>query len=227
MWNRQEVKAKGKEAFKRNYWNTVLAAFIYTLLFAASSGTSVTHKEDISASLNEALQDNPNIFPILIIIISTLTLTIIIATLIRLFLINPIEVGCGRYFMVNIDENAQIAELGHPFKNNYMSVVVGLLVRDLLIGLGFALLIIPGCILLYSYRMVPYILAEEPDIKAIDALKKSRAMMKGNKWDAFVYDLSFILWYILVLFTLGLAGVFYVNPYKLSSDAALYKAIKG
>ncbi len=50
--------------------------------------------------------------------------------------------------------------------------------------------------------------------------------MKGHKWNAFVYDLSFIGWFILSAFTCGLLGVFYVFPYKFNSDAALYQAIK-
>ena len=56
--------------------------------------------------------------------------------------------------------------------------------------------------------------------------KKSRAMMQGHKWAAFVYELSFIGWAILAGLTLGILGVFYVNPYKQNADAALYESIK-
>ena len=52
-------------------------------------------------------------------------------------------------------------------------------------------------------------------------------MMNGQKWKAFVYDLSFIGWGILSTITFGLAGVFYVSPYKYQSDAALFEALYG
>ena len=38
----------------------------------------------------------------------------------------------------------------------------------------------------YSYRMVPYIVAENPNIEALDAIRLSRRMMKGHKWECFV-----------------------------------------
>ena len=49
--------------------------------------------------------------------------------------------------------------------------------------------------------------------------------MTGNKWKAFVLDLSFIGWQLLSICTLGLLSIFYVNPYKFSTNAALYEAI--
>jgi len=50
--------------------------------------------------------------------------------------------------------------------------------------------------------------------------------MMGNKWDAFVLDLSFIGWFILNSLTCGILGLFYVNPYYFATDANLYRAIK-
>ena len=51
-------------------------------------------------------------------------------------------------------------------------------------------------------------------------------MMKGNKWRAFVLDLSFILWYLLSGLTLGLLGLFFVHPYYEATNAELYQALK-
>ena len=50
--------------------------------------------------------------------------------------------------------------------------------------------------------------------------------MNGQKWKSFVLDLSFIGWNILSAITLGIVGVFYVDPYKNMTDAALYEALK-
>lgn len=88
------------------------------------------------------------------------------------------------------------------------------------------LFIIPGLIKSYSYRMVPYILSDNEDMSATEAITKSREIMNGNKWRAFVLDLSFIGWVFLSCITLGLVGIFYVAPYISATEAELYEAIK-
>lgn len=74
--------------------------------------------------------------------------------------------------------------------------------------------------------MIPYILAENENITTDEAFIRSKEMMDGNKWNAFVLDLSFIGWEILNAFTLGILGIFYVNPYIHQTDAALYDCLK-
>ncbi|MBQ4270631.1 MAG: DUF975 family protein, partial [Clostridiales bacterium] len=71
----------------------------------------------------------------------------------------------------------------------------------------------------------PYIMSEDPTMNYKDALAESKRLMTGNKWKAFVLDLSFIGWDILSVFTFGLLSTFYVAPYKLSTRAALYKEL--
>ncbi len=227
MWNRADVKAKGKESFKRNYWNSVLVAFIYGLFFTATASGVSSKREEITNTLNEQGYDESTLIAILLVVLGVVASIVIIATIVDIFLLNPLEVGCERFFLVNLDQNAAVGELGHAYKNNYLNVVLGIFLRDLLIGIGMCLFLIPGFILCYSYRLVPYILAEDPTISGNDALKKSRAMMQGNKWNAFVYDLSFIGWYILAVCTCGILNLFYLAPYKKNADAALYRAIQG
>ena len=92
--------------------------------------------------------------------------------------------------------------------------------------LWLLLFIIPGIVKIYEYRMIPYLLADNPDMSKQEAFRMSKAMMKGNKWRAFVLDLSFILWDILGVITLGIVSVLWVDPYKQQTDAALYNALK-
>lgn len=79
------------------------------------------------------------------------------------------------------------------------------------------LTIIGGLIKRYSYYMVPYILAENPDITGKEAILLSRKMMDGHKWECFKLEFSFIGWFILEIFTFGLSGIFYSNPYQMST----------
>ena len=78
----------------------------------------------------------------------------------------------------------------------------------------------------YSYRMVPYIVAENPNIGAREAISLSRRMMKGHKWECFVADLSFLGWWLLNLFTLGLSGIFYSNGYNAAFFAEYYVYVR-
>lgn len=78
----------------------------------------------------------------------------------------------------------------------------------------------------YSYYLVPYIAAENPDMTATQAITLSRRMMDGHKWQCFIFELSFIGWEILGALTLGLANIFFVNPYKISCFTQYYAAIR-
>ena len=70
--------------------------------------------------------------------------------------------------------------------------------------------------------MVPYILKDNPELSATEVITKSREMMNGHKWRTFLYDLSFIGWYLFGIVTFGLAMALFVAPYKHNADAALY-----
>ena len=74
--------------------------------------------------------------------------------------------------------------------------------------------------------MVGYILADEPDMGAMDALHKSKQMMQGHKWNAFVLGLSFLGWELLGVLTFGILGIFYVRPYVEATFAELYLTLK-
>ncbi|MDO5409788.1 MAG: DUF975 family protein [Lachnospiraceae bacterium] len=146
---------------------------------------------------------------------------------IGIFLINPVEVGGCRFFMENTMEAAQPGKLFYAFQNgNYTEVVITLFLRNLYIALWSLLLVIPGIIKSYEYRMVPYLLADTPEMRGEDAFRISKEMMRGEKWNAFILDLSFIGWNILNTFTLGILGIFYVAPYVNATNAELFAEFK-
>lgn len=90
----------------------------------------------------------------------------------------------------------------------------------------WSLTIIGGIIKRYSYYLVPYILAENPDINSLDAITLSRQMMNGHKWECFVLELTFIGWELLGMVTLGITKVFFSNPYKVSTMCEYYSDIR-
>ena len=155
----------------------------------------------------------------------TLLLIGVIAAALHVLVFNPIEVGCRGFFNSNTKAPAALDEMKVGF-HPYGRTVLTMFLRDLFVFLWSLLFVIPGIIKAYSYRMVPYILAENPEIKGKEAIDLSRKMMDGQKWNTFVLDLSFIGWDLLSCLTLGLLGLFYVNPYKYCTGAELYQALK-
>jgi uncharacterized membrane protein len=74
--------------------------------------------------------------------------------------------------------------------------------------------------------MTPYILMDQPEIDAKEALKVSMEMTKGHKGEIFVMYLSFIGWAIVSAITLNIAGIFYVYPYMQLTLAGYYDELK-
>ncbi len=82
------------------------------------------------------------------------------------------------------------------------------ILRLIFIYLWCLLFLIPGIIAMYRYRMADYCLLDDPDISALEAIRRSKAMMKGRKADLFSMDLSFFGWLFLEMFTASFVGMF-------------------
>ena len=148
------------------------------------------------------------------IVIAILLVIALLASLYTIFVGNAVSVGGCRYFMENREHQTSASKVFYGFQNGrYGNVVKTMFFRDLFILLWTLLLIVPGIIKSYSYRLVPYILSENPHMDRKRALELSQQMMDGHKMEAFVLELSFFGWFLLSTLTCGLVGIFYVNPY--------------
>ena len=97
--------------------------------------------------------------------------------------------------------------------------------RSLYVLLWTLLFIIPGIMKEYSYAMTPFILAENPNMTASQAIRLSEDLMDGHKAELFILDLSFLGWNILAALTLNL-GNLALNPYKNAAYAAFYRQLQ-
>ncbi len=151
----------------------------------------------------------------------------IIAILYIILLAEPLLVAERRYFIIASEkENTKMGVMKEIFKRkNWSNVAVIMFFKNFYNFLWY-LTIIGGIIKTYEYRMIPYLLAENPDMNKKEAFARSKQMMKGNKWKTFILDLSFILWEILSTVTFGLLDILYVNPYKIATSVELYKTLK-
>lgn len=278
MWNRKQVKERGKQRFSQNYWKALLAGLVLSI--ALGAGPSIEERFQPSKPNMNMEQDyddfgdfgdfgdfdeipgfNPNhnfskdfefdfkspaevkqkmqdAFTILSdkidasLLLSALAvfaifgfIASIIGVCIRIFLLNPLELGGRTFFLKNLKQDSELRELGAGFTGNYINGVKTLFLRDLYTFLWSLLFVIPGIIKKYEYRMIPYLLAENPGMNTNEAFAISKKMMTGEKWNAFVLDLSFIGWNLLNMLTCGILGIFFVKPYKYQTDAALYETL--
>lgn len=145
--------------------------------------------------------------------------------LLIVFLYNPLYTGVCRFMLKSVDDKAEVKEVAYGFDHSYKNVVKTMFHSDIRIFAWALLFIIPGIYKKYQYRMVPYILAEHPDMDYKAVLHLSRDIMNGEKWHAFVLDLSFILWHMLGMITCGMVELFFVSPYVNLTNAALYRKL--
>ncbi len=96
---------------------------------------------------------------------------------------------------------------------------------NLFIGLWTLLLIVPGIIKAFEYSQVFYIIHDNPNLTPSQARDISRRMTDGFKGELFILDLSFILWFLLVACTAGIAYI-YVAPYMQVTFAMVYENLK-
>lgn len=142
----------------------------------------------------------------------------------HLFLGSIIELGHTRFHLKLVDRcDAGIKDLFNYFYI-WKKAIAATFLQILYILFWMILFVIPGIIALFDYSMTSYILAEHPELSANEAIKRSKVMMKGNRWRLFCLELSFIGWSILCAFTLGIGQLFLI-PYRKTAIAAFYREI--
>lgn len=193
--------------------------------------------EMVKANINGATKSQKYIFKIWDAITSfninraflgvTLSLTAVISLLFVIMIGDPLIVASRKYFLKAREEDAKITDIAKDIfkKDSWINVAIIMFLRNIYNMLWY-LTIIGGVIKMYEYRMIPYILAENPKIERKKAFILSKEMMQKNKWKAFLLDLSFIGWEIASIFTFGMLNILYANPYKAATSTELYIVLR-
>lgn len=231
-WSRARLKEMSRIALHGSYWKCVLVALILAVIEGGTSGSvgsSVTGGAASASSGGMSLHGiiagffNP-VFALMALLAGISVILLCVA--LDIFFFNPLEVGGKGFFNVDLYRPASMSELGSGFRGDYWNTVKTMFFKKLYTFLWSLLLVIPGIVKSYEYMMIPYLLSENPNMPMSEAFARSKEMMQGEKWNAFVLDLSFILWHCLGLITFGIVEVFYVRPYVELTHAGLYGALK-
>ena len=227
-------KEEALSALKGNWGKGVLLMLIYFLLAGVFMGpvvyTSIAMQEQLLElggrnDLNQmlsAMQD-----PDFLSLQTQANASSSGLTLLEILVLFPLSLGVLNAFrkLLTEGDNDLVPNAFHLGFKPYLHKVWGMLLMYILIVLWTLLFIIPGIIKTYSYAMTPYILHENPELSASEAIHRSRMMMRGHKFDLFYLYLSFIGWFLLCLLTAGI-GFLWLAPYVDTSLAAFYEDVK-
>lgn len=146
---------------------------------------------------------------------------------VRILIRGILQVGGARFFMESASyPGTSASRTLYLYKIRRLRKTLGTMLYWMIYILLWCLTIVGGVIAAYSTYLVPYIVAENPDISRKDAMRLSREMMRGNRRHFFMLDMSFVGWYILSLFTFGLLSILFVNPYAASARAGMYLSLR-
>lgn len=140
---------------------------------------------------------------------------------------NVLNVGESRFFLENRNySKTNFKRVLLPFRikklKNTIITMTYVFIKEFL----WFFTIIGGFIKHYAYKMVPYIIAENPGIEYKEAIELSEKMMQGHKWELCKLDLSFLGWHLLDILTFHIIGIIYVTPYKKCCLAEYYMNIR-
>ena len=176
--------------------------------------------------------------------------TSLFSILVAIFVADTLLIGERRFFLENrAYRRTAIGRMGFMFKERFFKPLKTIVLMHVFRGLWF-LTVIGGFYKTYEYYMIPFILAENPNIGTKEAFALSKEMMRGSKWKTFLLNASFwmielpiIVGAVLIsLFLMGedykfISGIFaylclgvarigFLNAWKTASDAELYITLR-
>ena len=242
-----QLSRRARAAVLGNYWICVVAALSLTPLGGSGTSNSGNSNNDSNQTNSVGISgftissDNFNVesfaekftplgpVKFVFTVFSGIVLLVIglAFILIRIFVLAPFEVGGSRFFIENSMEKAGLGNILFGFQNGYYGKTVWtLFLKNLYIFLWSLLLLIPGIVKAYEYRMVPYLLADYPELSNEEAFRISREMMNGVMMNTFIFHLYYIGWYVISGIKCKPVGIFYLSPYKYATDAELFLVLK-
>lgn len=144
-----------------------------------------------------------------------------------IFVSKVLEVGQARFYLENRRfVKTRANKLAFPFRLRKVTHIAYTMFLKNLYTILYSFTIIGGFVKSYSYMLVPYILAENPNMNSKDILKLSRDMMNGYKWEMFKLDMSYIGWFFLGIITANISNLVFTTPYIQATRAEVYMYLR-
>ena len=213
-----QLRLKARESLKGNYWPAVGVAFV-AAIFGALMVNGGSYSLNIEERATELFGDLPTIVKTYLMIAAGGAGAL---SLVNLILGGVVQLGYAQYLLKQQDREVNsVKDLFSQF-DRFGQGFLQLFLRNLYTFLWGLLFLIPGIVKGYAYAMTPFIMAENPNLTANEAIKLSQEKMMGHKGELFCLGLSFIGWSLLAVLTGGI-GYFFLNPYMNAAYAAFYR----
>lgn len=216
-YDRADIKSQAKSAMKKQRGISIGLCLLPMILSFVVSFTSAM--QNFSFPLESHYYNYTAIIPF---IMRMSVVPILLSLLLSLLMI---AIG-GCYTKIFREEKIGFEEAISIMSNRVGRKIGTSLLTSLYTFLWSLLFIIPGIMKAYSYAMVPYLLAEYPEIPANKVIQMSSRMMKGYRFKYFVMELSFFGWMLLSPLTFGILLLVYVNPYMYTAQAGFYTTMR-
>jgi len=210
--NRKEIKELAKSKIKGNKWNIIwpmlVIQVIQSILTRFLGGTVNIDINNLESL--ESIQVSPKVY--LSSFVVSLIVGVITAGYVK-YILNFVRTG-------EFDTDSILETI----KTKWLNVLIATILTSIIIGLCTMLFVVPGIIMALAYAFTT-LLVIDTDVSGSDSLKASREMMKGYKWNYFVFGLSFIGWALLIPFTFGLILI-WLYPYMVVANTLYYEELK-
>lgn len=218
--NASEYRAAARENLRGNWYNAMLAAIIACLLGGLITGSAFLP----NLEWRNEVEDFNLFVTALSLLVATFAMGAGLMGVVCFVIGGVVEIGYASYLLEQSRGNTPNTMILFSRFDHFLVGFLQNLLRSIFIGLWSLLLVVPGIMAYYSYSMTAFILAENPDMTAMDGIRASKTLMNGHKWELFCLDFSFIGWNILCGLTLNLGNIA-LNPYKNAAHAVFYKNI--
>lgn len=217
--NLSDIRYSARHALSGMWGISILVGFLASLLgagfFGSTSSISIR-----SSDLQKYFHNNRALLSVLLMLGSASGFLAIVQFIIG----GTVKLGYCRFLLKQHDgDHPELSDLFSQFDRFGDGFCLALL-QTILIALWSLLFVIPGIVASYKYAMAQFIMVENPNMRASEALQASKTMMYGHKMELFILHLSFFGWMILCSLTFGI-GNLWLNPYMNAANAAFYREI--
>ena len=213
-----QIRLKARESLKGEYWYAVLTAFVASI-FGALLVNGGSFSVNVEERFSELVTKLPAIIKWYLMIVGSAAGAL---SLVNLILGGVIQVGYADYLLKQHDREIHSTKDIFSKFDYFAQGFLQLLLRNIFTALWTLLFIIPGIVKSFAYAMTPFIMAENPDMSAKEAIKLSQEKMMGHKGELFWLGLTFFGWSLLATLTGGI-GYIFLNPYMNAAYAAFYR----
>jgi len=200
---RSEYKEQAKKMMDQKYGTVIPVLLIFGLISGAVNGAIERTTGKFDWKTFQQVSEGYPLATSILNLVSLIITAIVAYAMVKMFI------------AITSEKTVKVEDVVlSGFTDNFIRNVVLQFLINLFVTLWTLLFIIPGIVKSYAYSMSFYLINKSKDLGAVEAIDQSKKMTKGYKADLFFLDLSYLGWYILGLFTLGILWLWIVPKHQ-------------